>query len=172
MRTQPLSGRKEESGKLTRKDFAFLVGLGLLLLAFLLLTSTPQVVYRWWKRDGYSRTEIEVLSPPESQLSSMEVRVRSTGQRLSIRRTSFTNSRTQSILPAWYNPDARLVLGLTVFDERILCAETYRELPDGAGALGGAALNIAVAVGGLSLLRWSTAPDPASRRKRKRQHSR
>ena len=148
--------------------FAGCSGLVLILLACLLLTSTPQSVYRWWKRDGYTRTEVEVLSPPDSHLRWMRARVLSTGQTLDVRRTSFANSRTRNRLPAWYNPDARLVLGLTVFDERLVSAEAYPELPGGAAVFGGAALTVASGVGGLYLLLSRPAPRrTASKRKRR-----
>lgn len=160
------------SDKLTRTDFAVLLGLVLILLAFLLLTSTPQSVYRWLKRDGYSRTEIEVLSPPESRLSSMTVRVLSTGDELYIRRTTFDDSRKRSRLPVWYNPEARLVLGARLFDERIVSADTYPELPDGTLVLGGVLVNLAAGVGGYYLLR-SPKPShkPSSQRKRPKKRS-
>src|SRR5262245_15410099 len=105
-----------ESEAFTRNDFAVLSGLALLLVALLMLTFTPQSVCRLWKRSGYTKTEVEVLSP-DSRRRSATVRVLSTGEELSVHRTSFDSSPQHGRLPVWYNPDARLALGLTVFDE-------------------------------------------------------
>lgn len=155
-----------ESDKLTRVDFATLLGIVLILVAFLLLTSTPQSVYRWLKRDGYTRTEIEILSPPESHLSSMTVRVLSTGDELSVPRNTLVDSRKKLRQTAWYNPEARLVLGFRLFDERIVSADTYPELPGAGVVLGGVLVNLAAGAGGAYLLRSpKPSPRPSSRRK-------
>lgn len=156
------------SDKLTRADFLPLLGLLLILLACLLLTSTPASVYRWMKRDGYTRTEVEVLSPPDSRLSTMTVRVLSTGEELRIERNTFSDSRRRRRLPAWYNPEARLVLGFRLFDERIVSADTHRELPRGGGVLGLVLVNLAAGAGGVYLLRSPRkVPQPRPRRKKK-----
>lgn len=156
-----------KSDKLNRADFAVLLGMVLILVAFLLLTSTPQSVYRWLKRDGYTRTEVDVFSPPESRLSSVTVRVLSTGDELSVRRTALDGSRKRSRLPVWYNPEARLVLGARLFDERIVSADTYPELPGGNVVLGGVLVNLAAGAGGYYLLRSrDPSPGPSSQRKR------
>lgn len=159
------------SDKLPREEVAGCSGLALILLACLLLTSTPQAVYRWSKRDGYTRTEIEVLSPPDSRLSSMRVRELSTGATLDIRRNTFTDSRTRNRLPAWYNPDARLVLGIRLFDERLVSADDHRELPGGAAVLGQAALTAGSGALGLYLL-LGRPRRTFSQQKRKRRRSR
>ena len=153
----------------TREGCAGCAGIALILLACLLLTSTPQEVYRWSQRNGYTRTEIEVLSPPDSHLRSMSVRVLSTGQQLSVKRTSFTGSRDRKRLPAWYNPDARWALGITIFDERVISAESYPELPDAGVVFGLLFVTVASALLGLFLLR-SRARDrkPSMKRKRMR----
>jgi hypothetical protein len=153
--------------KLTRADLATLLGLLLILLACLLLTSTPQSVYRWMQRDGYTRTEIEVLSPPESRLSTMTVRVLSTGEEISIQRNTFHDSRQRRRLAAWYNPEARLILGFRLFDERIVSADIYPRLPGGGRVLGEVLANLAAGAGGLYLLRSpKKAPRPRSRRRK------
>ena len=159
--------------KITREELAGCSGLVLLLLACLLLTTAPQSVYRWSQRDGYTRTEIEVLSPPDSHLRSMRVRVLSTGETLDIRRNAFTNSRTRNRLPAWYNPDARLmVLGLRAFEERLVSAEEHPELPDGAAVFGLAALTAGSGALGLYLLLGRVSRRASSKQKRKRRRSR
>lgn len=147
--------------------------MALILLACLLLTTTPQEVYRWSQRDGYARTEIEVLSPPDGHLRSMSVRVLSTGEKLSVKRNSFTGSRDRKRLPAWYNPDARWVLGITIFDERLVSAENNAELPDARDAFGLLFVTVASALLGVFLLRSrvpSRARDrkPSAKRKRMR----
>ncbi|HJX28057.1 MAG TPA: hypothetical protein VJ885_09100 [Thermoanaerobaculia bacterium] len=159
-----MSRRSEGSA---REGCAGWVGIALLLLASLLLTSTPQEVYRWSHRNGYTRTEIEVLSPPDSHLRWMSVRVLSTGQKLSIKRNSFTGSRDRKRLPAWYNPDARWALGITIFDERLVSAEDNAELPDAGSVFGLLFVTVASALLGVFLLR-SPAQDRKSSTKRKR----
>ena len=151
----------------TREGCAGCAGMALILLACLLLTSTPQEVYRWSHRGGYARTEIEVLSPPNSHLSSMTVRVVSTGRELSVKRTSFTGSRERKRLPAWYNPDARWALGITLFDERLVSAEDHPELPKTGVVFGQLLVTVASALLGVFLLR-SRAEDSKPSRKRKR----
>lgn len=158
-----------KSDKLTRADLATLLGLVLILLACLLLTSTPQSVYRWMNRDGYTRTEIEVLSPPEGHLSTMRVRALSTGEELSIKRNTFHDSRERRRLPAWYNPEAQLIVGIRLFDERIVSADVYQQLPGGGRVLGEVLANLAAGAGGLYLLLRSPrkkAPRSRSRRKK------
>src|SRR4028119_1580902 len=110
-----MSRRSEGSA---REGCAGWVGIALLLLASLLLTSTPQEVYRWSHRNGYTRTEIEVLSPPDSHLRWMSVRVLSTGQKLSIKRNSFTGPRDRQRLPARDTPAAPRAPGPPLSVER------------------------------------------------------
>lgn len=149
---------------------AFLFGLALLLIAFLLLTTTPQLVYRWSHRDGYTKTEIEVLSPPDSHLSSMTVRVLSTGDELSIRWNTFERSREQNRLPAFYNPDARqLVLGIGLFDERLVSAERTSRLQSGKDVALLVAVNATVGLLGFYLVTAGKAGRRSSlKRKRRR----
>ena len=158
-----------ESEAFTRKDFAVLSGVALVLVALLMLTFTPQSVYRLWKRSGYTRTEVEVLSP-DSRRRSVTVRVLSTGEELSVHRTSFDSSPQHSRLPAWYNPDARLALGLTIFDERIISAERHPTLPGGGEVLGEIVVQLAAGAGGLYLLtsRGTTRKATSKGRKRRR----
>jgi hypothetical protein len=159
-----------ESDSFTRKDFAVLSGVALLLVALLMLTFTPQAVYRLSKRSGYTRTEVEVLSP-DSRRRSATVRVLSTGEELSVHRTSFDGSPQHARLPVWYNPDARLVLGLTLFDERIISAERHPELPGGGEVLGESVVQLAAGIGGLRLLtsrERATRKATPKRRKRRR----
>lgn len=158
-----------ESERFGREDFAILVGGAMLLLGFLLLTSTPEAVYRWSKRSGYTRTEVEVLSPASGYLSTMSVRVLSTGDELSVRRNTFDKRPQEgSRLPVWYNPEALLVVGFRVFDQRILSAKTFPERPGGAGALVGLAVNFALFAVGWRLLNPPEKTRPRTARKKKR----
>lgn len=158
-----------ESEGFTRQDFATLLGGALLLLGFLLLTSTPQSVYRWSKQRGYTRTEVEVLSPTRSHLSTMTVRVLSTGAELSVRRNTFASRPEQgSRLPVWYNPEALLIVGFRVFDERILSAKTFPELPGGAEVFAVLAINVAAFAGGWRLLTLPEKSRARTARKKKR----
>lgn len=162
-----MSRRSEGS---TREGCAGCAGIALLLLASLLLTTTPQEVYRWSHRNGYTRTEIEVLSPPDSYLRWMSVRVVSTGEELSVERNSFTGSRDRQRLPAWYNPEARWEPGITIFDERLVSAEDNAELPESGYVFGLLFVNVVSALLGVFLLS-SRAPSRAHRKssaKRKR----
>jgi hypothetical protein len=128
--------RVDESESFTAADLGRLVGIALVLVFFLLVASVPQIVFRWWKREGYQATQIEILSPPSRQ-RSMRVRVTTTGEELWAHRSSFDDHTPHAFLPAWFNPDAKLVLVFTVFDERVLSAQRYREPTTGGEALGG-----------------------------------
>jgi hypothetical protein len=127
------------------------VGIALVLLFFLLVASVPQLVYRWWKRDGYQAVQVEVLSPPSRQ-RSMRVRVTTTGEEVWTYRSSFDDRTEHAVQPAWYNPDAKLKLLFTVFDERVLSAQRYKTPASGGVALGGVVAMLAAGAAGAYLV--------------------
>ena len=61
MRSDP-STAKLADAPLNRADVSRLIGIALLLGAFLMLTFTPPLVFEAWHVDGYERTEAEVLT--------------------------------------------------------------------------------------------------------------
>src|SRR5262245_36856130 len=90
------------------RPIAALTGMLLALVSCLLLTTTPQLVYRWAKQAGYVRTEVEFLSLGSRNAT---VRVAVTGESLTVRRSTFDQIVPGGRSPVWYNPDARLVAG-------------------------------------------------------------
>jgi hypothetical protein len=160
---------KTEDEPFTLADSARLVGIALVLGAFLMLTFTPQLVFLAWHRDGYARTEAESLSGP-GRSRSFRVRIASSGEELSVRRTSFDSSPPYARLPVWYNPSARLVVGITLFDMRVVSLQRYPELPNLVHAFTAVAINlILAAVGGFLVFRSpKSAQDPPAGTARRR----
>jgi hypothetical protein len=153
MHTRPGKRQAESTDHaLRRSGFAGLLGLLLLLAAFLMLTFTPQLVYKAWHRDGYARTEAEVLSGP-GRAKSFRVRVVADNQEVSVKSTSFDGRVQHQRIPVWYNPAAHVEFGITLFDERVISAERWPELPDFTGALAAVLINLALIFGGGYLLR-------------------
>jgi hypothetical protein len=153
MRTHPgKHDTRSADRSLHRSGFAGLLGLVLLLVAFLMLTFTPQLVYRTWHRDGYERTEAEVLSG-RGRAKSFRVRVVADDQVLLVRSASFNGYVQHQRIPVWYNPAAHVEFGIRLFDERVISAERSPELPDFTGALAAVLVNLLFACGGAYLLR-------------------
>src|SRR5258706_5499811 len=152
------SKAKSTEEGLARSDVLRLLGIPILLAAFLMLTFTPQLLFQASNRNGYSRTEAEVLSGP-GRSRSVRIRIASTGEELMIRRTSFDSTAPHEQLPIWHNPAARLVFVITIFDLRVVSAQRYPELPNLAEAVLAALINLALAVGGSYLFfRASAGP--------------
>lgn len=147
---------------LTGGDLLRLLGFPLLLGAFLMLISTPQLVFQSLNRDGYSRTEAEVLTGP-GRSRSIRIRIASTGEEITVRRTMFDGIGENRREPIWYNPSARLVLGVTVFDERALSTGRHQELPDLSQAFFASLLTVALGAAGAYLL--FRTPKSARRRR-------
>ena len=93
--------------------FAVLVGIA----AVLMLASAPGLFYTWLHRDGYR--QVDVVLEADSR-TSVTVRVPATGERLYVGRTTFEVPERLGTRRVWYNPDARLRLGATLFDHRIV----------------------------------------------------
>jgi hypothetical protein len=143
--------RQEDAETLTLADVGRLVGIGLILLFFLLLASVPQIVFRWSQRDGYRATEAEILSPSGRQ-RSIRVRVKATGEELSVWRSSFDGAVQNAVLPVWYNPTARLKIVFTVFDERVVSATRHPSPAPGAEAFGGIVVTLVAGIAGAYLV--------------------
>ena len=154
---------------LTREDGLRLLGIPVLLAAFLMLTFTPQLLFQASNRSGYSRTEAEILSGP-GRSRSVRIRIASTGEELIVRRSFFDSTAPHEQLAIWHNPSARLVFGITLFDLRVVSAQRYPELPNLAEAILAALINVALAVGGSYLFfrppagPRGTPPKPSSHR--------
>ena len=134
----------------TRASFAPLAGILLVVASTLMLTFTPQSVYQWIHRLGYIRTQAEFVS---RQRRYVTVRVASTGDRLTIKSTTFDSLSAQAPAPAWYNREARLVRGIVLFDERLVSAERHPVMPSGAEVFIEVSLNAAFILAAYLLLR-------------------
>jgi hypothetical protein len=161
-RTGKSRKRSVESEALTGRDVGRLVGMALVLLCFLLIASVPQSVYRYWKRDGYVATEVEIVSPSGSQ-RSISVRLTITGEELSIRRSTLDERAHGARESVWWNPDARLSARFPLLDERIVSAHRHPTPASGEEVLAGLVGTLASgALGGYLMLR----PEPGRNRKR------
>jgi hypothetical protein len=128
-----------------------LIGLILIIAATLLLTFTPEIAYQWFHRTGYARDQVEMLSPRRTR--SITVRIVSTGQTLSVKSSTFGNISPAQRTPVWYNPGARTVWGIVLFDERIVSDEKYHGLPSGKRVAVYVALTLAFILSAIVLLR-------------------
>jgi len=147
-------GRKQSppaAPRPTRGSPAVLLGMLLLLGAFMLLTTTPEVMYQAWHRDGYERTDAELLSP-SGRSRSVRVRIGSSGAELSVRRTTFDTRSEHARVPVWYNPEAIVSAGITWLDVRVVSAERQPELPTSNQATMMLLLNLLLFAGGGLLL--------------------
>jgi hypothetical protein len=145
------SGVRNKDEAFTRADMARVLGVVLVLGAFLMLTFTPQLLFQARNLAGYSNTQAELLEGP-GRSRSISVRVASTGEEISVRRTMFDTSVEHERIPIWYNPSAHLVFGITLFDMRVVSAQRYPELPTLQQALIAALLNVVLAAGGAYLV--------------------
>jgi hypothetical protein len=124
------------------------LGMFLSLGFFLVLSSVPGLVIPYALRDGYTRTEAEVLSPDGGRLRNIQVRIASTHDEVGVLRSNFDGVAQGVKLPVWYNPNARLKAGITWYDYRLISAARYPDHVEGiAVAFWLAAL---IALGGLS----------------------
>ncbi len=142
---------------LTRADYLRPAGLLAMLAAFLMLTFTPQMVFQAVNRSGYTLTEATVLSSPgisSPGLSTVSLRIASTGQEIRVRKTALHRSTPAAQLAIWHNPSAILVFGITLFDQRVVSADNYPELPTLANAFFAVLVNLVVAAVGSSLFFW------------------
>mgnify|MGYP000983959884 CR=1 FL=1 len=150
------------AGAPTGEAFARLFGFVLLIGACLMLTFTPQQLFLAWHREGYRRTEAEVLSKPG--LGRIRIEVASSGDRVDVSRNILDSSREHARSAIWYNPDANLVFGIRLFDERVLSIEQHPALPTLPTAIGLLLANLSLAAAALFL-----AFRPEARRRTRRQ---
>jgi hypothetical protein len=154
--------RSVEPEALTARDIGRVLGMGLVLLCLLLIASVPQIVFRYWMRDGYVATEVEILSPSGSQ-RSISVRLTTTGEELSIRRSTLDERAHGARESVWWNPNARLGARFPLLDERIVSARRHPTPASGKEVLAGIVGTLASgALGAYLMLR----PDPGQNRKR------
>lgn len=125
---------------LTRADLARLAGIVLLLVAFLMLTFTPQLVFEAWHRDGYARTEAELLAAP-GRGRTTRVRILDGGDELWVRRSDFGGIAAHTHVGVWYNSAAIVTAGPTLLDTRVVSVERSPQLPELPESLGVALLN-------------------------------
>jgi len=149
VRSDP-STAKLADAPLNRADVSRLIGIALLLGAFLMLTFTPQLVFEAWHVDGYERTEAEVLTAA-GRSRSIRVRIASSGAEISIRRSTFDGTSEHLRIPVWYNAGAILIAGITWLDTRVVSVQRWPQLPEFSHALGAALLNLLLFCAGLLL---------------------
>ena len=141
----------ESDTPLNRADLARILGIVLLLAAFLMLTFTPELLFEAWHRDGYQKTEAEILSAPEVR-RSIKLRIASSAEEIRVRRTTFNGVSPHMRISVWYNPEAILTGGGTWLDTRVMTTERWPELPEFPQALTAALLNVLLGFGGSLLL--------------------
>lgn len=128
-----------------------LLGLGLLTLGLLLLTTTPGLVYMTWHRDGYQRTEAVVQGKTTANGKRLRVQVASTGETIDVKNTTLAGADGERV-PIWFNPDARPVAGIELLDERIHTVSSYPELPDRVVGVGLMLATVALLAGGGAMM--------------------
>ncbi|GEM_PF-3582747 len=145
------SGRESNFARLSRADIGRLFGILLILGAFLMLTFTPQLVFRASHRAGYQLTEAEIVSGP-SPYRSINVRIVSTGEEFSPQRNPFDGARQSERIPIWYNPAARIVRVIILFDERIVSAQHGQGIPTSLNAFVAVLVNLLLGALGFYLV--------------------
>jgi hypothetical protein len=109
---------------------AFVFGL----LGFLLLTTVPQTLSRWFHRDGYRPVNAEVMPQPQYASKSLTV-VLETGERLSVRDDGFESPPRPGKRRVLYNPAARSLIDQRVIAEDHLPSTRDAFIPAGLMAL-------------------------------------
>ena len=154
--------RPPRDEKIDRRYVAQFLGFVVLLAGLFMLFPTVRTAYLWWKSEDYVRTEVEALEEP-SRHGSMRVRVVSTGEDVSVEASSFDERfEGEGVvrlalpikgqrLPVWYKPDARWVLGIALFDQRVVSASRYPTLPAAVAVVGHVAVTAALFVVGALL---------------------
>jgi len=149
VRSDPASAKLADT-PLNRADARQLLGIALLLGAFLMLTFTPQLLFEAWHARGYEKTEAEVLTAA-GRSRSIRVRIASSGAEISIRRNTFDGTSEHLRIPVWYNADAILVAGITWLDARVVSVQRWPQLPQFGQALAAALINLLLLGAGLLL---------------------
>ena len=139
-----------------------LIGVVLALVAFLLLTTAPEIVFRWLHRDGYRATEVDV-----ARVSNSTVKVAfPTGEAITMK--SSRASGHMGPQTAYYNPDARLIMGISLMDERVV----FTGIPQSAAeGLMPTVIMLACGAAAFWLLRGSPEKPRQPRRARKNRGS-
>lgn len=121
----------------------FVLGVIVGIAAVLMLASAPGLFYRWLLRDGYRQVDV-VLE--HASRSSVTVRVPDSAERLSISRGTFDDPERLGTRRVWYNPAARLRLGATIFDHRIVAQSQPQSVENGVVPM--------IVLAGLALATW------------------
>jgi len=153
---------RRQNEKVDRRYAAQFLGFVVLLAGLFVLFPTVRTAYLWWKSEDYVRTEVEALEEP-SRHGWMRVRVASTAEDTLVKASSF-DERFESEgvgrralpmkgrrLAVWYNPDARWVLGITLFDQRVVSASRNPSLPTAPAVTGHAVVTTALFLAGAFL---------------------
>lgn len=149
--TRRTSSRAGDDAMPPRELLGRLLGLGLLVVGVLLLTTSPGLVYMTWHRDGYQRTEARVEGKTTANGKRLRVQVASTGQTIDVKNTTMSGANGERV-PIWFNPEARLVAGIELVDERIHTVSSYPELPGRAVGFGMMAATVALLGAGGALM--------------------
>ena len=124
-----------------------LAGLVLAVAAFLMVISAPAALYAWVHRDGYRDTEV-VVEPSTRRYAT--VRVPASNETLRVRLSKFGSPVRPGSQRVLYNPQARLALGITLLDERIVALSDPRST---AGGIMPAAMAIGLTAAAFYVLR-------------------
>jgi hypothetical protein len=151
----PMPAKRLASGddrRFTRADGARVLGIALIVAASLMLTFTPQLLFEATQREGYRRSEVELLSDSGRQ-RSVRVRIAADDTELRVKSTTFDAIVAHAHVPVWYNRQALLAVGtMTFLDARVINRERSPDLPELWEALLAVAINLVLATAGIALI--------------------
>ena len=148
--------KQPEDEAFTRSDFGRIAGVVLLLVALLMLTTTPKMVIEASHRAGYVETMARVERRSQHR-GGMVVTLLSTGEKVYVRHP-VPELISPSQVRVLYNPDASALIAFSAFDtpvrirsfdSRVLAPGP---LPTLAQAIGAAMLNLLLGIGALWLI--------------------
>ena len=99
----------------TLSDFGRIAGVVLLLVALLMLTTTPKMVVESWHRADYVETMARVERRNQQRRGGMIVTLLSTGEKVYVRHP-VPELISPSPVRVLYNPDASAVIAFSAFD--------------------------------------------------------
>ena len=155
--------KQPEDEAFTRSDFARIAGVLLLLVAGLMLTTTPEMLQEAWYRDGYVDTTARITRTAVHG-GALDVQILPNGDKFTISRMGPTDASPEPVR-VHYNRDARLMftfgdadtpLRITLFDSRVL-PWSEQPLPTVALASTVLTLNLLALAGSLQMIfqpRW------------------
>lgn len=104
-----------EDEAFTRSDFGRIAGVVLLLIAFVMLTTTPGRVVEAWHRADYVETMARVERRNQQHRGGMVVTLLSTGEKIYVRHP-VPELISPSPVRVLYNPDASALIAFSAFD--------------------------------------------------------